>query len=164
MIFILQLIFGAIGLAANLLDHYIVQAFQPDTHQDIYHYMADYIGILESVIIMVLIAIGIFVENGGIKTLKAKVAWGDTVTAFLVITIIHSLARIHSMVVLCIHTHPGKLDFVGLFFLITMMYYVLRFTVVLAHGTGLHAKITAVVIPTEEEYAMPVRAAKEIQP
>lgn len=148
-----------ISLGANVLDYLIVTAFTPESHLELYYYILYYIAIADAVVAVGLVAIGLFVESGGITTADAKTTWGNVVTAVIVITVLYSLARAHSIMVLAIHVQPGKLDFMGLFTMMTMLYFVMRFTVVLAHGTGLHSRIESIVIKQlEEGFAVPSRS------
>ena len=132
------IIYFAIGISTNIFDHFIVRAFHPDVHQDIYHFMADYAVIAEIVVYLMLLAIGIFTECGGIHSIKPKTAWQNAVTVFMTIGILESLARLHSMLVLAGHVHPGKIDFVGLFVVMVVAYHLLQFFALQQMGSGLY--------------------------
>ena len=164
MIFLLQVVYAAMGIGSVLLDYFIIEAFHPDIHQDVYHYMAEYMEIAELVVILMLVAIGIFVEMGGIKTLRAKTTWEWAIHAFMTISALETLARLVAMTILSIHVQPGKIDFMGLFVVIILFYFVLKFTVVLAHSSGLYDKIESIKPPKEYTYqAMPVYALANMQ-
>ena len=148
----MQLLYAVIGIGSVIINYFIIKVFRPETHQDMYCYIAEYMEIAEFVIILMLLMIGVFVEMGGIKTHAAKNAWNMVTVTFLIMAALESLARIHSMVVLAAHIHPGKIDFMGLFLVMVLMYYILKFCVILAHAMGLHDKIMSIEIKTTQYY------------
>jgi len=146
----IQIIYFLMGLASCVLDYFMVTAFHPDYHQDTYRFMAEYAEIAEFVIYLMYLAIGIFAEMGGIHNKKSKTAWMNGVTTFFVIGAIATVARIHSFLMLSIHIHPGKLDFMGVFVVLMILYQLLKFSMLIAYSTGVHDRINSFNPPNEE--------------
>ena len=157
MIYILQVVYAAIGIGSCILDYFIIKAFIPDVHQSAYIYMCEYSEILELVFIIVDLAIGAFVEMAMKWTEKARKAWNDVVILFFWLTAIESLFRIFGATIMSIHVHPGQLDFMGLFVVIVLMYFLLKFAVMLNLTMGLHDTIEKKKITAESYPYMPVQ-------
>ena len=158
MIYILQVVYAAFGMGSAILDYFIIKAFIPDVHQSVYIYMCEYSEIMELVFIIVDLAIGAFVEMAQKWTAKAKKAWEDTVLVFFSLTCVEALFRIFGATIMGIHVHPGQLDFMGLFVVILLMYFLLKFCIMLALTFGLYEAIQVKKISLPSLPYLPIQA------
>ncbi len=162
--FILQLLYALIGVGATVLDFYIYQAFEPDVHHSVYITISSYSDKGEGVALFFALIIGFVAESGAIKTASIKTCVATLCTILFVVFIIESLVRVTSMTVVSIHVHPGKLDFMGLFVMLVLLYFTLKFAVVMHHMISLIARINAIVVPTEKVQFVPLQMLQLYQP
>ena len=148
-----QLIYAAIGIGLTVLDFYIYKAYVPDVHHSIYIDISTITDSAEGVALFIALLIGVIVESGIIKTHSSKQCFVSICWIMFAAITLESLARITSMTIVSIHVHPGKIDFLGLFVLINMEYFILKYSVIMHHMFGLIDKVNSVVVPSINFFA-----------
>ena len=132
-----HIFYFAIGLASFGLDYFLINAFRHEHYRIYYRYIAEYTELAELVIYITFLCIAIFISGQTIKEDKDVKDWQFVVDAFMVLATLESLARVFAMTILSIHIHPGKLDFMGLFLFMVLLYCVMKYGAIMAVGSGL---------------------------
>jgi len=151
--FIFQALYGLFGIGLTMLDFYIYKAFVPDVHHSVYIDISTMSDKGEGIGILAVIFIGLGVESTLIKNQAQKNFWLGACDFIMAAFIIESIVRAVAMTVVSIHIHPGKLDFLGLFVVLILFYYILKATAVCQHVVGLHDRISKIVIKSNETYS-----------
>ena len=168
MIYAYQVLYSAICIASTVLDYFIYRAFVRDIHHSLYLDISEYTDIGEGVLSIIMLLIGLIVEMGVIKTNTQKSTWKTIVVIIFVVISLESIARVTAMTIVSIHIHPGKIDFMGLFVMMTLEYYIVKFAAVLQFNMGLLDKIEAIKPSVNEftpyPYFMPYQALSTSEP
>eukprot|EP01022_Parablepharisma_sp_SALTPOND_P033341 TRINITY_DN88515_c0_g1_i1.p1 TRINITY_DN88515_c0_g1~~TRINITY_DN88515_c0_g1_i1.p1 ORF type:complete len:234 (-),score=5.77 TRINITY_DN88515_c0_g1_i1:110-766(-) len=150
--YVLQIIYAIIGIASTVLDHFIYGAFVKDYHHSIYIDLSQYTDYGEAGVCLILVIIGLFTEMGHFKTDAQKKTWVTVVDVLYTLAFMESVVRATSMTMVAIHVHPGKIDFMGLFVVITIFYFILKLMVIVQLATGLADRIKTYKPPSVFAY------------
>lgn len=138
---IIQILYFLIGLGSCVLDYFMINYFRYDHYRAYYRYIAEYTEIGDLVVFIIFLLIGIFVECGLVKDIESMDDWTFTVRVFFAFSIILSLFRIFAMTNLAIHVHPGRIDFMGMFLVLVLLYVIMQFGISMGYAQGLIYRI-----------------------
>ncbi len=158
MIYTLQILYVAFNIASTVLDYFIYSAFVKEEHHRTYLEVSEYTDYAEAALCVFLAVVGLLAEVGSINTAANKSTWLVVVKLTFAVMFIESVSRIFCMSMAAIHIHPGKLDFMGLFLLILLFYYILKLVLMMQLAMGLIAQIDKITVTTGHVY-LPVSAA-----
>ena len=144
MIFILQALYAAFGIGLTVLDFYIYQAFIPDIHHSVYIDISTATDKAEGIGILAALVLGLVIEANEKQDVNLKACLHISAVILYVALSLESLARILSMTIVSIHVHPGKIDFLGLFVVMVLCYFVLKFAIIIQHMSGLLDRINSI--------------------
>ncbi len=139
--YLMQVIYALLGIGSTVLDYYIYSAFVKDYHHTVYIQVAEYSDIAEGVFCLLLLIIGLLVEMGHVATDASKKTWIIVADIIYTLAFIESAARITAMTFVSIHIHPGKIDFMGLFVVMVILYFLLKLCVIMQQYVGLVDRI-----------------------
>ena len=151
--YVLQVVYAIINIGSYALDYFIYQGFVKDYHHTEYIQVSEYTDLAEAVIAFLLLILGLFVEMGKITTDAHKKTWVLILTIIDNLMIIEASIRTGCMTIVSIHIHPGKIDFMGLFTLMIIMYFLLKMTTMMQLIAGLSERIESYKPPVMFSFA-----------
>ena len=133
---LIQIVYFILAAGSCFLDYLMIKAFRVEQHSLWYKYVAEYTEVAELVICFVFLMIGAFLECGLIRTYKSQKDWETIVYIFIYISVPLALIRLFAMTFLCIYVAPGRIDFMGLFLFMVLLYFIMKFGILFGYGQG----------------------------